>query len=191
MNQTIINIDNLFNHRSFGVSSEMNSYNDFTGISGSFLLKESLTKTDAALNVDFQISEYNKFDNINCIDRINVPILMNTKMIYLLGFAECGEFIEDIVVTFYNEITATVSISIPYLCFYTLYKDSYYEKSIWKNSWNKTRVISPYYQFARTTEPGGHLYCITCPVPAIDQMVNYITLPDNEMVHIYSISCSL
>ena len=59
MNEMIININDLFNHRSFGASSEINSYNDFTGISGSFLLKESLVKTDLALNIDFQISEYN------------------------------------------------------------------------------------------------------------------------------------
>ena len=179
MNEMIININDLFNHRSFVASSEINSYNDFTGISGSFLLKESLVKTDLALNIDFQISEYNKFDNINCIDRIKVPILMQIKMIYLLGFAECGEFIENVMVTFDNGTIAAVSISIPEFCFHTVYKDSYYYNS-----------ISPYYQLARTVEPGGHLYCITCPVPATDQMVNYITLPDNEMVHIYSISCS-
>ena len=57
MNEMIININDLFNHRSFGASSEINSYNDFTGISGSFLLKESLVKTDLALNIDFQILE--------------------------------------------------------------------------------------------------------------------------------------
>ena len=48
MNETIININDLFNHRSFEASPEINLYNDFIGISGSFLLKESLLKTDLA-----------------------------------------------------------------------------------------------------------------------------------------------
>lgn len=129
-----------------------------------------------------------KFDNIQCKEAVTIPVCFECKTVHMLCFAEWGEFSEEVTFIYSDGNALTKRCIIPQYEHYYWFKDTY-QNGVWKNSWNFGRVLRPYLRTSRTDGGTGYLYDVTIEVSDIEGKIKYITLPQNEFVHIFAITC--
>lgn len=185
-----IDIQQFMNHRAFGDESDIGHIADSkAGISGSFIIYEKLVREPEQPLIDWKLSRFSNYDNINCIDSVSIPLEMTSKQVHILGFSQWSEFTEELAINYRDGSTEFLKFYIPEFSYWTVNKNSYYN-GVWVNSWNKDKVIHPYFRAVRAGSSEGHLYRITLTIDCKKE-IKSVTLPCNEMIHIFSIVCEL
>ena len=182
MSKKGISLSEYFNHKVFKEGSDQQK-NGRIGI-----CEGTLEKLDVECEKEIFVLEDGKFDNIQCNKVVSVPIGISCKIVHILCFAEWEEFSEKVAFTYSDGNVIKKRCIIPEYSYYWKYKDTYYN-GIWKNSWNAGRILQPYLRTRRSDGEEGHLYDIPFDVSEIEGEIECITLPRNEFLHVFAITC--
>ncbi len=189
MNRTPVDIGQFRNHLSFGAEEDRHLLweDDWAGVLGTFFLRESVEWLGD--EKAFLFTSGPGFDNIHCRQLVEISLHRVCTRLELLGFGEYTELPEELLVAYEDGTESRDAFFVPDLAFQTQNEGGYYYDAVWANTWNRDRHVEPYLRVTANTGTRGHFYRMPCPISRPDKPIRSITLPINELLHIYAVTC--
>ena len=167
-----LDISDHYNHK-FLISKNEELRPEDVGVCGNFWEKQLFIQALENSKIPYITNGYN--DNIACMSQ-EIRIEKEVSKILLFGFAEWGDYHEDIVIKSGNEYFSKK------ICFCEFHHNN---KNVWTGE--KMKECKCRFTLATNLRERVGLYQVSVVLKSC-LLINYVVLPENPAIHIFSIT---